>query len=352
MEKVGNRLQQPLIDQLLHQLVTETIDIHGLARREMFDGLFALRATDQAATTARHSLTRCGLYRRITHRAVTGKFNRPRILGATALYHRNYLGNHITGTPDDNGVPDFHSKALDFIAVVQGCVGHSHAANKYRLQTRHRSNRAGTANLKFHIQQPGHFFLGREFIRGGPARCARNETQTPLQRNTIDLEHDAIDIVGQLRTLLAELAVVLDTRLNIFRHGHFTVDTKAPAVQLLENVRVTLRQFATLHNPHAVGTQFQWALCSNARVQLTQAAGGGVARVYKQLVAGGAGLFVQGFKTRLGHIDFAAHFQYLGHIIGEQFQRHRVDRAHILGNVFTYATVTAGCRPLQHPAAI
>ena len=47
---------QPFLDQLLYQLVAETLDIHGAARGKMLDGLLALRGADQSAGTTRHGL--------------------------------------------------------------------------------------------------------------------------------------------------------------------------------------------------------------------------------------------------------------------------------------------------------
>src|SRR5690606_24225939 len=141
------------IDQLLDQFITEAVHIHRLARGEMFNGFFALRSTNQTAITTRHCFTGNRLYRRTTHRALLGKNNVTRIRWTFIFHDGNYLWNHIASAPHNNGVTNFNTQALDFIAIMQGGIRHGYAANKYRLQTRDRGYRAGASHLKLDVLQ-------------------------------------------------------------------------------------------------------------------------------------------------------------------------------------------------------
>jgi hypothetical protein len=51
-------------------------------------------------------------------------------------------GNHVARTAHDHPVADPHILAIDLPLVVQGRVGHRHAADEHRLKTGHRRDRA------------------------------------------------------------------------------------------------------------------------------------------------------------------------------------------------------------------
>ena len=61
-----------------------------------------------------------------------------------------------------------------------------------------------------------------------------------------------------------------------------------------------------------VGEKLQRPRRGDARVELAQAPGCGVARVGEDLFALGREPVVHGGKIRLGHVDFAAHFDHVG----------------------------------------
>ena len=52
-KKIGHRVDQPRLHQLIDQLVSQSFDIHGTARGEVLDGLLALRGTEQPAAAAK-----------------------------------------------------------------------------------------------------------------------------------------------------------------------------------------------------------------------------------------------------------------------------------------------------------
>ena len=103
---------------------------------------------------------------------------------------------------------------------------------------------------------------------------------------------------------------------------------------------------------NAVGKKVQAAAGGDARIELAQAAGGGVARVGKRFLALGFLACIERGKIGFQHQHFAAHFDGFGHIAAVQAQRNIGDGAHIVGNVFAAGTIAAGGRLHQHAASI
>ena len=75
------------------------------------------------------------------------------------------------------------------------------------------------------------------------------------------------------------------------------------------------------------------ALRDEARVELFERAGGGVAGVGKGLLAGGGELGVQRLEILRRHVGLAAHFEQRGRVLQVQLQRDRADGAEIGGDV-------------------
>ncbi len=108
------------------------------------------------------------------------------------------LRDHVAGALDRHGVADADVRAaadriavvadaLDVVLVVQRRVLHHHAADGDRLELGDRRQRAGAADLDLDVAQHGRRALGREFVRGRPARAARDKTQPLLQVEAVEL---------------------------------------------------------------------------------------------------------------------------------------------------------------------
>ena len=96
----------------------------------------------------------------------------------------------------------------------------------------------------------------------------------------------------------------------------------------------------------------QFTLGGNPRIQLAQTARSRVARIGKQLLAGGLLSLVQGQKVGLQHQHFAAHFDQFRHLIALQTQRDIGDGFYVLGDVFARFTVTTGRAAHQYAVLI
>src|SRR5207244_13389615 len=116
------------------------------------------------------------------------------------------LWNHVAGALDHDGVADADVAALaqllavaadtpDVILIVQRDVLHDDAADPDRLELADRRERSGAADLDLDIAQHGHGALGREFVRDGPARRARDEAEPLLPVDAVDLVDDAVAVV-------------------------------------------------------------------------------------------------------------------------------------------------------------
>ena len=126
-----------------------------------------------------------------------GKHERLRVRRALLQDHAEDLRDHVAGALHNHGVADAHVLAGDLVLVVQRRILHDHAADGDRLQLRNRRQRARAADLDFDAAQDRGRLLGREFVRGGPARRARHEAQPLLQIEPVHLVDHAVDVVSR-----------------------------------------------------------------------------------------------------------------------------------------------------------
>ena len=82
-------------------------------------------------------------------------------------------------------------------------------------------------------------------------------------------------------------------------------------------------------------------LRDEARIELLERAGGGVAGVGKRLFTGGGEFGVDGLKILRRHVRLTAHFDQRESILRFQFQRNRTDGFEIGGDVVAFGAVAA-----------
>ena len=259
----------------------------------------------------------------------------------TLGHHLHDLGNHVPRAADDHGVADHQAQACHLVHVVQGGVGHRHAGHLDRLEPRYGCDRAGAADLEFHVEQFGEFFHRWKLVGNGPARLAGPETQLALRRQAVDLEHHTVDFIRQLGPPCADVVVVLQALLDVLGDLEFATDRHAPLLELFEIAGVgggdVLGDLAD-----AVAAEFQGAAGGDFRIQLAQAAGCGVARVGEGLAADFHLAGVEPFEPGLGHEHLAAHFQHRRPTAAVQLERDVADGAHVDADVFAGGAIAAG----------
>ena len=79
-----------------------------------------------------------------------------------------------------------------------------------------------------------------------------------------------------------------------------------------------------------------------AEILLPQRTGGGIARIGKDLFTRRFLPLIERQKSRLGHVDLAAHLADRRHVFTLELVRHVLERADIGGDVLTFGTITTG----------
>ena len=168
--QVGNIMNQPCSQQLVHDLVPQSLDIHCPAAGEMADVLLALGAAEQpAAAACDHPVT---LVDNIgsAYRTLLWELKWFGAIGSSLLDHRQDLGDDIAGPAQDHGIAFPGIQPVDLVAIVQGGIGHRDAAHEYRRQPRHRCDGPGAPHLDLDAFQHRHFLLGGQLVGQCPAR--------------------------------------------------------------------------------------------------------------------------------------------------------------------------------------
>src|SRR5690606_18810556 len=190
-----------------------------------------------------------------------------------------------------------------------------------------------------------------DLVGDRPARFTGAEAQLALLGNGVDLEHHAVDLVGQVVPAGANVGVVVAAFVHAVGQLQLAADGQAPALERMQDVDVATGQLA-LAAPHAVGTELQRAAGGDSRVQLAQAAGGGVARVGEGLAARFQLAGIEGLEAGLGHVDLAAHLQHRRPALAVQLQRNVAHGAHVGADVLADTAVTTGGAAHQHAVLV
>ena len=339
------------LEEEIDLLGAEPLDVEGIARDEMLDVLDRLGAADEAAGAAGDGIQLAGFLVFLPHRmaAADRAFRREdifcRILWPLLQHNIEDLRNDIAGALDDNRVtdPDIMllladtltgiADALDIVGIVQGGIGHDHAADRHRRQTGDGCQRAGAPNLNVDGLDRGKGLLCRKLVGRCPARRTRSEAEARLQIQPVDLVDHAIDIVIQIGALEPDIAVVPDDLLDRAQPARQWIDRKAPALEDLHHAPLGIFRHLA-HLAPGIGEETQVAARRHLWIELAQRTRSGVARVDIGLFALGLHLRIERHEIGFRHIDLAAHFHDIGRI-GRQFLRDFADRADIGRDVFT-----------------
>src|SRR5699024_4732664 len=191
---VDRCLQQAFANELLDLAAAEAVDVHGIARGEMLERFAPLRGADQAAGAARHRFIGHALDCGAAHGTGGGQLDGPRLSWLALVADRAHdFGDDVAGAAHDDLIADAHVLALDLVHVVQRGAGDGDTTDEYRLELRHRGQRAGAPNLKMHVVEARLGPLRRNLARDRPARRARDETQLLAPGGVIELVNTAVD---------------------------------------------------------------------------------------------------------------------------------------------------------------
>ncbi len=192
---------------------------------------------------------------------------------------------------------------------MQAGAGDDDPADLHRSQLGHRGDGPGAADLKQDVVDGGDRLAGRELVGDGPARGAGLFAQFPLQGQAVDLDHHTVDFVRQLVPSLEQVGIDREYLGEAFyRPGLFRVDSQPPLAQLFQQLRMSVRQ-RSFEEADAVAKDLQRPAGGDRRIELAQAAGGGVAGIGEVGQALLLPRFVEGLKSGQLHVDFAPYFQ-------------------------------------------
>ncbi len=251
-KQIGRSLHQPLVHQLLDNLVAKAVHVHGTAGGKVLDRLLALGFAKQSARAAGHSLPFQPLHRGAAHRALGREQDRAGIRRALRLHHGDNLRDHIPRPAHDHGIADHDAEPLDLVGIVQSSVGDCHTADKHRFELGHRGHGAGATNLELDVLEERHLLLRREFVGGGPARGSGHKAQLLLQGNVVDLVDHAINLVRELATAGQDVVVEGLTTGRPFLEFHLGTERQSPGFQLIEAAEVGIPQLVAT-DPDTVG---------------------------------------------------------------------------------------------------
>ncbi len=343
-------MDQAAIDELVDELVTESLDVHRPAGREVQHRFLALRGTVQATGAARHGLS-LGLDDvRAANRAGGRQRGADRAVGAPFGQDAHDLGDHVARPPHVDGVADVHVLALDLVHVVQRGVTHGHAAHEHGLQARDGRHRPGAADLELDRLDDGQLFLGGKLVRNRPARGAGDESERALQVEGVDLVDHAVDVVLEGLAPRTDAPVVVQAARSPVDGLELRRDPKPPAGESPHRPAMGRREVTACHLADAVADHGEGALRSDARVELPEAARRGVARVGEGLLAAVAGAGVELGEALPGHVHLAADLEHRRPALADQAQRDRRDRADVLRHVL--AAVAVAARGRLHQQAV
>ena len=249
---------------------------------------------------------------------------------------------HPVADPDVLAAADFAAAAVapgDVILVVQRRVGDDDTAHRYRRQSRHRAERAGTADLDVDRLEPRPGQFGREFMRDGPARRGRAEPQPLLQVEPVDLVDHTVDVIAQRRALFLDLAVEGNQLCRGVAAAGEPIGLNPQPRQPFDGARLRFGQRVREHAP-AVGEKGQRPVAGDLGVELTQRAGGGIARIGKGLAAAFDLALVERLEIGVAHVHLAAHLEHLGRA-GEHLGD-GVDGAGIDGDILARLAIASG----------
>ena len=351
-EQIGDAAHQAPIHQLLDEPGAETVDIQGAPAHKVAQGRFELCRAHQSGAATQGRFAVDPQQRRGAHRAVVRRLDRRGRGRALCGDHRHDLRNHIAGPAHHDRIPVMETQTGYLVHIVQAGTAHGDPAHEHGLQARDGRDGAGATDLKLDPEHGGHRLLRRKLARDGPARRARDSAECALRLKGIDLVHDAVDIEGQFVALRGQLLVIGRTLAQAAQALGLRADRQTPGAQALQQVPVRGGPAGLWVLARGVGAKLQRPLRGNARIELTQRAGRGVARVDEGFLAGAPRPRVQGFEAVAGHKDFPAHLEARRPALALQAQGHGANGAHIARNVLAADAVTARRRALQYAADI
>ena len=189
----------------------------------------------------------------------------------TLREHRpEHLGDDVARLADDHGVAGAHVFERHLVLVVKGGHLHGRTADEDRFEHGERRGLALAADGHRDVPQDRRAFLGRELEGDRPTGMVRRRTEVGLERQVVDLDHDAVGLVvvvvaGGLRRL-----DVGDDRVAVGHGGDLRVHREPERIEELQRLGVTREGRPAVHVAELIGPPGEPARGGDRRVLLPQ----------------------------------------------------------------------------------
>ena len=176
--------------------VAEVLDVQALAARQVEEPLAQLGRAGAGVGAAQVDVA---LLHRPQRRPALGALGRHHELPLAAVPQvddrAEDLRDDVAGLAQHDRVADEDALGLDDVLVVQGGELDLGAGHRDRLDLRVRRDPAGAADADPDVDQLGVDLLRRVLPGDGPARRARGGAEAALERDLVELDDHAVDLV-------------------------------------------------------------------------------------------------------------------------------------------------------------
>ena len=333
--QVGRFMNVQLVMQLLGGFFAERLDVHRIARREMRNAGDDLRFAAQPVVA--EQMGAALLQRRAACRAHSRKDDLPAV-----LLFRHFAENFrddVVGTADEDAGAKRKLQVfpLDVANVVERAVLHGDTGQLHRLDLGQGRDFAGTPDVPGHgLQHRGRFFR-LKFERHRPTREFIRVAENLAGAHIGNFDDGSVDQVIERSAALHDPLQLAHHLIEAAVVGHERIDFKTVLFEKLHHLAM-VPEPDLIGIPHVVEKSAQLPLRRDARIQVAQGAGRGVAGVFERF----GGRFVVFGQYGQIHDAFALHFDRA--LTVRDGQRHGLDRFHLGQNTFAHNAVPPGRR--------
>src|SRR5215470_651358 len=185
------------------------------------------------------------------YRTTLGHLERPlpaRVI--LVLHHADHLRNDVAAALHLHPVPNLHSQPLDLIHVVQRGPTDSCAPNRDRLEPCHRRQLSCTSHLGDNVFDLGYGASCCVLVGDRPAWSLPRVPQFFLQACAVNLNDDAIDLIGQALALTFPLLNKRPHAIDILYHLACGVHLETDLLEYIQSLRVAVEVRTPLDQQH------------------------------------------------------------------------------------------------------
>src|SRR5690606_32275619 len=197
VKDISRNDDQTAVDQLVHDLFSQRIDIEAFLGNEVIDLFARLARTRNIRATVNGFAFGTNEFG-IADGAALGEMYFFFFAGAKVREHLDHFGDDIASLVDDDGVTDAHVFTVDLVFVVERGAGNGGTVEEGGAQFGDGRDGTSTPDLEDNIFDNRGRLGRREFVGDGPTRRFGRRTEPFLMFGVIDFEDDAVDAVGEV----------------------------------------------------------------------------------------------------------------------------------------------------------